>query len=361
MNWIFELKSKIISFLDRLKSKTKPGYFKYSLTGDLFNERIHWGLGQTVFAAKIYYMLREIQNLKNEDKKAMADYIRSFQKKNGYIYDDLIQRNSWFRRVCYSCKSLDFNNFFGEQTKRAETRQSFAALMCLGESPDLPCLHIPYTKEGIKEYLNKLNWSKPWAAGSHFSHLIFFLEMNKKFFDVYKEQSDELIDFAISEVNNLQSHKDGSWYKGNNISSQQKINGAMKVLTGLSIVDKLNFQFSEKLIDLCIKAINDEGACDNFNIVYVLYCCAKLTDYRNEEIKKFCLNRLKIYKEHFKNKEGGFSFYRNKANDIYYGAKITKGLDEPDIHGTVMFLWGIAIISRILELDKEMVWNLPIT
>lgn len=85
MKWIFELKPKIISFLDRLKSRTKLGYFKYSLSGGLFDKRIHWGLGQTVFAAKIYYILRKIQNLNNEDKKAMTDYIKSFQNKNGYI------------------------------------------------------------------------------------------------------------------------------------------------------------------------------------------------------------------------------------------------------------------------------------
>jgi len=85
MKWVFELKPKIISFLDRLKSRTKLGYFKYSLSGGRFEERIHWGLGQTVLAAKIYYMLGKTRNLKNEDKKAMADYIKSFQNKNGYI------------------------------------------------------------------------------------------------------------------------------------------------------------------------------------------------------------------------------------------------------------------------------------
>ena len=32
----------------------------------------------------------------------------------------------------------------------------------------------------------------------------------------------------------------------------------------------------------------------------------------------------------------------------------TKGFDEPDIHGTVLFLWGIAIISQILGIGEEL-------
>jgi len=34
--------------------------------------------------------------------------------------------------------------------------------------------------------------------------------------------------------------------------------------------------------------------------------------------------------------------------------KITKGLNEPDIHGTVLLFWGIAIISDILGIEKEL-------
>jgi len=44
----------------------------------------------------------------------------------------------------------------------------------------------------------------------------------------------------------------------------------------------------------------------------------------------------------------------HKTNIYYYGAKITRGLNEPDIHGTCMFLWGISIISQILEIDQEL-------
>lgn len=141
-----------------------------------------------------------------------------------------------------------------------------------------------------------------------------------------------------------------------NPSLQQKINAAMKIITGLKLADKMNFEYSEKLIDLCLATKKDEHACDNFNIICVLYYANKMTDgnYRVKEIKEFALDRLGIYKQYYYPKTGGFSFLPHKANVYYYGTKLTKGLDEPDIHGTCMCLWGISIISHILEIDKEL-------
>ncbi len=49
----------------------------------------------------------------------------------------------------------------------------------------------------------------------------------------------------------------------------------------------------------------------------------------------------------------GFSFHKEKANDVYYGARISRGIKEPDIHGTVLFLWGISIIVQILGIEAE--------
>ena len=76
--------------------------------------------------------------------------------------------------------------------------------------------------------------------------------------------------------------------------------------------------------------------------------------YRFTEIQNFAKNRLEIYRKYYFPEIGGFSFLPQKANVHYYEAKLTKGKNEPDIHGTVMFLWGISIISQILGIDKEL-------
>lgn len=352
INWVFELKKKVPRFLERLKGKRIPGFFHYSLAGDLYDESVKWGLGNTVFAVKIYYTLNLLDQLSFEERKRMANFIKSFQKKDGTIYDPLVKRKAALRNLLSSFKNFDFNNILGQQTIIAETRQAISALNLLKEKPNISYQKFPKTEKGIERYLSKLNWRKPWGAGSHFSHLIFFLKNSDL------KNKEDLIEFAIDWINKLQNPKDGSWYKGNP-SLQQKINGAMKVITALKVAGRVNFQYPEKLIDLCLSAKNNKHACDNFNIIYVLHYANKIVEngYRFEEIKQFAKKRLEIYRSYYFPEIGGFSFLPKKANQIYYGAKIAKGLNEPDIHGTCMFLWGISIISQILGFDKELKFN----
>ena len=347
IDWLFELKEKAPQFLGRLKCQKIPGFFHYSLSGDLYDENIKWGLGNTVFAIKIYYTLDLLNNLPREEKRAMSDFIKRFRKEEGAVYDPLVKRKTFLREKLLGIKN--FNNFFHQQTVIAETRQAVSALKLLGEKPEIFYLKFPRTDKGIAKYLDRLNWQKPWGAGSHFSHLIFFLKNSDL------ENKEFLIDFAVGWIDKFQSTKTCSWYKGNP-SLQQKINGAMKIVTGLKVAGKMNLKYSEKLIDLCLLAKNDEHACDNFNIIYVLHYASKVTgnNYRFNEIKNFALERLKIYEKQYFSEIGGFSFLPSKANIYYYGAKITKGLREPDIHGTAMFLWGISIIAQILGIDKNL-------
>ena len=49
---------------------------------------------------------------------------------------------------------------------------------------------------------------------------------------------------------------------------------------------------------------------------------------------------------------GGFSYYINKSQVNYYGLKITKGKNIPDIHGTTLLLWALSMIYEIIGSDK---------
>ena len=157
INWIFELKNKVPQFLNQLRGKRTPGFFHYSLTGDLYNENTKWGLGSTVFAVKIYYTLGLLNKLSFLDKKNMADFIKSFQIEDQTIYDPLIERKAFSREKLSAIKNLSFGNFFHQETKRAETRQSICALSLLGESLNT-FEKFPATKKEIEKYLSALNW-----------------------------------------------------------------------------------------------------------------------------------------------------------------------------------------------------------
>ena len=351
IKWIFNIKEKIPQFLKQISGRKKRGFYSYSLSGDLFGERIKWGLGNNVFFLKIIYTLGLQLQFKNELRDDI-NYILSFQKKDGSIYDPLISILSLPLRILHTLKSGRLGDLSNKKYKRAETRQSVSSLSLFGVKTSYEYKKISRNYNGIKNFLIKLNWELPWGAGSHFSHLLFFLYHSSI------KNKDDLINYAITWVNKLQHKDDGFWYLGNP-SIQEKINGAMKIITGLKAVNRVFFKYPEKIIDQLLLAKNDEQACDNFNVVYVLKYCNELTkfNYRSSEIQDYFYERLKIYHEYYYPEFGGFSFKKKKANDIYYGAFISRGKREPDIHGTVLFLWGISIIAQTLNINEKLKFN----
>lgn len=351
LNWLYSLKDEVLNFMEHQKSNDTKGYYKYSYTGDLYNESKHWNIGSSVYAMKIYYTLGVE---KNQDIIDAANYIKSFYHHDGQMYDDFVFKKAFIRNIASSIKHKRWANILNEQYKRAETRQAYSSLMLYDELPKNINLEIIKNNHDIDKYLAKLDWSEPWGAGSHFSHLMFFyrLALQSKMID--KNQFNKYTDYSIEWINKLRHSQDGGWYQGKQ-SGRFIINGAMKIITGLIAVEKIEFDYAKELIDTCLEATNDEHACDNFNIILVLNYASKLLnrDYRQKEIEEFALNRLAKYKAHYKKEQGGFSFFPFNANHNYYGAKITKGLNEADIHGTVLFVWGIAIVAQILGIEKE--------
>lgn len=358
MNWYDDVPDKIHMFVNNMQSSMVPGYYRYSYSGDHYDENSGWGLGNTVFAAKIHYMLG---TLTDKHCREIGSFINSFQDDDGYIYDPVVQRLSRFARIAGALKRFDFNNVFNEQNKRAETRQAFAALRCIAISPKVPFRYVPGSKYEVDAYIEKLDWSQPWGAGSHVSHLLFFLRTNYDMFGCNRENWSELVDHVIKNVT-MYRQADGSWYlTGTALPAYQKVNAAMKILTGFEAAGIQVIENPEALIDLCLSSINDGHACNNFNIIYVLYRCSMVSKHRNDEVRRFCQERLNIYRKHYWPEYGGFSFYERNANSTYYSACVSKGLSEPDIHGTVMFLWGITLISKMLNLGPDYNLQIPIT
>ena len=347
IEWIFDIKKKVPLFLEKMKNLNRDGMYKYSFSGDIFGYKIKWGLGNSVFFLKIIYVL----GLKEENYQDIINainYIQTFQRKDGSFYDPLIRILSYPFRILNSLKSLNFSNLRYKENKRAETRQSISALHSFGVKPKYPYKEIPKSIKQIKKYVENLEWPLPWGAGSHFSHMIFFLKHSEL------KNKMELINYALDYVKKLQND-DGFWYKGSP-ASRQKINGAMKIITSLKVIDNVKFKSPEKIIDLCLSAKHEGEACDNFNIIYVLKYCNDLTQgqYRYSEIVDLVYKYLDNYKEYYFADIGGFSFYKKRAISNYYGANIGLGKNEPDLHGTHLFLWGICMIAQILGINDKL-------
>ena len=49
------------------------------------------------------------------------------------------------------------------------------------------------------------------------------------------------------------------------------------------------------------------------------------------------------------------SHYLNKSQIYYYGLRITKGLNTPDLHGTLLLIWTLSMINDFY--DRDIKWN----
>ena len=352
IEWIYEIKEKLPQFINKLQTLKKKGFHRYSLTGDYWSYNYNWGLGNSVFALKCYYSIMH----KPENLQDIFNFIKGFQQKNGFFSDPLLKYRTLHRRIYQTIKNLNYDYFTNIKTLRAETRQSLSILNLYNEKPKYEFSHYPKNEKEINTYLSKLKWNQPWEASAHFGALIFFIATSML--------TDKLIllKYCFEWISKIQ-HNDGCWYKGNP-SLKLKINGAMKVFTAIIAAKHYANYFPSgffgnklnNLIDTVLSGTNEDNSCENFNITFSLKNADSYSsqNYRHDEIEIFMKKRLEIYKKHYFPKYGAFSFNIKESGKIYYGMPVSKGYNEPDIHGTMMFLWGLSVIGNFWQLNKEL-------
>ena len=351
--WVEGVLARLPLFLDSMRHTKQSTLYRYSQSGDIQKTPT---LAASVFAAKIMAMT----NLGSADERqALAQHILSFQRGDGAITDPWVAANSRSGRIVEALRSRSMVNLFHAQTVRAETRQSMAALRSLGVTPAGPFTALPKDANAIGEYARKLDWTRPSSAASHISHLAFFMVQHAAWFGLgHKADAANL----LAEIEQAYRRDDGAWYaSGAIISNNQKINGAMKMVTALDAAGMPELKNSEGLIDICLALTNDGDVSNHFNVICVLHRCMAVSTHRQKEVHWYLLDRLRRYHDHYWPWQGGFSFFPGSANHNYCNARITTGMAEPDMHGTMQMLWGIVLICDVLGWSDEFGLKKPLT
>ena len=345
----------------QLQDSEHPGRFRFCLTGSIFLPSENSGLDASALALKICHMIGALDSIPAGRLSQWACFIQSFQKQK--------ERGGIFRhrQLCGFFIDPAFikqaDNALGRfeydiNTRRAVTRQACAALMCAGRRPLYPVLSIPRSTKEACAFLESLDWERdPWGAGSHVSHLLFFLNMNRLFFGM-AEPCSRIIPCIFDFLNSIRDERTGSWYRGNPPAAQ-KINAAMKVLTGYAVLGT-PVESPEPLIDFCLSAANEQDSCHNVDIIFVLHYCQRFTGYRRKDIEAFFERRVMVI-EQFRKPDGAFSFYPQASQTAIYSVPIAQGLPESDIHGTTLMLWALVMIADVLGYARDLRWHMPIT
>lgn len=349
------LESQLTTFLESLNIEK----FNYnpSLKGSTTaGENI--SLGFMCYVTKILYTINS-EKLNDEIyKEELIEYLISFSEtKPGFPENSFID-NSYFKEfkknypllitkntLKYLLGKIPFRqispNHKLKEFIRAESKQTLATLNQVNYNYDLYTQGYPKTKLELIEFCKKLDWSLPWNAGAQLSAIATFNAISGN-----TVESSDVLDKILTNL--LKS--DGAYYEGQDVGTSEKINGAMKVITGM---DWLNIRIHkpQNLIDTCLKHVPSSEGCDIVDVIYVLYKCHQITEYKSAEIEEYLQNLLPIIMKHYYPEHGGFSYFINKSQTHYYGVKVTEGLDTPDIHGTTLLVWALSMIFETLGND----------
>ena len=328
----------------------KPAIDGTTSKGELLN------MGYACYALKILYTIDsdylKDTNFKTTIRKNLENYKQDYKylPRGSYvdpyyykIYKSMFLK-LWIKNILKfllgKIKIYEINPAFKfREYIRAETKQTIATMSQI--FPDFKSSYVdfPMDKNALDTFFKKLDWNYQWNAGAQISGICVFLSST--------DQDSNLIHY-VDEYLKSKLLTDGSYGTNNVLNSSEKINGAMKVITGL---DWLNLPIHEpdKLIDLCLSHDPMSEGCDLVDIIYVLYKCKLQTDYKSEEIKNYYRELLSVIEKHYHDETGGFSYFINKSQTHYYGIKITEGLNEPDLHGTILLVWGLSMIFLTLE------------
>ena len=356
-----EIQREII--FDYLLRLQKNDSFKYCLKGNLVSCKIDEGHFTSSFIVRAFIHLNMIENIDKKDKEYYIATINKLQNNDGLITDKWLLSKIKFNiqeHIAY---------FLGRRAKPitikikkekilfAETRQDLPILIALGKKPSKPIKTALKSKTAINNFFNDLDWSNPWDAGSHFSHQIVFLKIN----DIINDNNNnkELIAFSLELLNTIRNEIDGTWHidcKQNNI----KINGAMKIFSALQWFDnvKVNKKLNKRLFNLALLQPNSSDGCGFFNNLFVIYNCIKYDKSLLSELTLLnYLQNIFVAIKKFQREDGGYSFYSNKSQTKFYGAFVSKGYLESDLHGTSMITWAFVIISKLIEMQSNIKTN----
>ena len=353
------------AWLEEMSDGLSPGRFRFCKTRSFVPTVGKKGQVTTCFAMKSAWHIGLWQNWSPEVRDGCIEFIKSFQTCDGNFVDEwLLKRIGWSKRIALMKRGRlkeMFRQMFIDtepakvRAVRAETRQSAATLIMVGNRPVYPLPVAWQSESAVREFVQSLDWSQPWSAGSHASHLVSFIVMNSQASGEHTIES-QMLEAAFEETDRFLDERTGSWGIGE-VSHIQRINGAMKVLTAYDWA-KRPIPYPERLIDYVLDNTSGDDGCGVLDKIFVLHGASRMVPgYRTSDLEKICLDALNEISEYHQ-KDGGFSFYPNRAQWTYYDAPVSLGEKQSDMHGAVMFTWACAIALDLLNVREEIGWHI---
>jgi hypothetical protein len=209
-----------------------------------------------------------------------------------------------------------------------ESRQALALAYRLELTPPAP--RIDFEKA-----LTGLDAKNPWSFMANLSHLMFFAKTGGH---------DGIVRRLFEIVENYRE-KDGLW--GPRAASPlNRVNAAMKAIVFYRS-GETRLEGKRKILNYILKHENEvHEACHDCDLALILSDGFPEAPFFKRRRIHALVQRLSELILDRQNGDGGFSYYEDHCQTEYYGQKISEPLPVSDIHGTHLYLWALAELSR---------------
>lgn len=352
-SWLSHLEDSVPAFLRSLKPVPKAGRYLPCLRGATPVGR-DMALGWSCFALKTLHVLGRWDRLSREEHEEWVEFIQDFQTpgESGEFVDEpqMAQLHKAPSLVASLLRLIGRAPWQPDPHSivLAETKQAIATLAEIGAAPRRPFRKFPLTPEKVREWLHAQDWTKPWGAGGQSAGLVVFIKTQAPLFmDPF--DVDALLAVCRDFYQELAHPETGAYFRGSVPAHGELINGAMKVLMALQWLE-VPIHYPERLVETVLAKAPEPSGCHLVDAIYVLHqaLVSPSGSRADQRVHQYCMQVQDFIRAHA-HADGGFSFYVRKAQTGYYGAPVSRGLDESDIQGTCLLVWALSLIWRMLE------------
>jgi hypothetical protein len=355
--WLQNLRPGLAAYVESLARSDTPGDYAPATFG-LTPEGAAIRLPFSCFALKTLYMLGEWQKLRPEHQKAWLDFIQNFQVDDSpfgqkwgraaFIDPPLMQNITWqTRRWQRWREALTPGSFNGlARAMSAESKQAIATLEQVGAHSSRPYRGFPTRPGPLRAYLNRLDWSRPWASGAHLATLAVFYQTEAPRF-MAAPAIESLRAICRDWISKLLDPATGAYFRGPTPPYAELINGAMKILTAQAWLGQ-DIHRPDRLIATALSQPPAAEGCHLVDTVYVLARAIAQRGALSGEAEAYLLSFIPLMADHYSPIDGGFSYYIGRAQSNIHGVQITTSPPISDLHGTLLLTWAAQLILSTL-------------
>ena len=350
--WLEQIKRTLPGWIERLAHSDGPGRYRFAVDAYEPYDLDSSCLVQNIMATT------GIGGILPDDalRQAWIDYLLGLQRPaDGLLIDEGMERHI----VCEGDEPTDEERF---TARRWTSRNGLTTVIEMGGQPRYRLQHDEAfeTPEQIVAYMEGLDWSNPWSAGSWAGAVVFFQHFNRLLGDA---KAEAIIRAGVDWLATRQDPKTGAWTDGSETPLNVLINGIFKVWIQAIPRTGLPVQYPDRVIDLCVRGMRESpalskqaDACSIFDVALVLDTALRFTEHRRDEVAELAAAYLPKY-EPFCRPDGALSYGADGSLAVHGKLALAPVTDQSDAAGTAIHVNGLSLLCSLCGLRDELGWT----